>query len=833
MMDRPQRGSSARATNLAFLRDLCARREVDVLSLDVFDTLLLRRVARPVDLFAVLGAHLERAGVLPQWGDARTFARLRREAEVRARERSVEAGSGVEVKLDEIYAELVEWLGDPDRARRALEQELWTERRLTFADPAIVEIVRIAHDQGIRVVLVSDTYFSAAHLEFILDRCLSDVPVRIFTSSDYRVGKADHLFELVLDHLDVEAHRVVHAGDNPIADVRSPRAVGMRAVHLTRECNELERALRAESVVLDEGIDAAVAPRTFDWVAGDFGLTALRLRAICSVDGDDPLAPYRRIGAGILGPVFTGFAEWVVREAEALGASRAYCIMREGAFLAPLIADVARSMGSDLEPRPLWLSRSVAARAAITEVDEPTIRAFLVRRRTPTPRMLAAALGVPARMLAPRRQLDVPLDDVILANRVVARIVGDPKVRNAVRASAAAARQRLERYLALACDQGDRELLLVDLGWNGTIQAGFDAALRALQGGRRTVGRYLATTRHIAPLVLAGMRARGFLADSGNPTGDVMALVRSPEVLEMVTLPAEGSVRDYTVNGEPVLEDRPVDSWQLAQEGAVRDGIRAFADLWGRCRPDDPRLSLSSAQEALRMIVRRFLARPTTTEFGLFAAWRHEDNFGSLETERLDYVDPVLDLRYVSASDLYRFPNEMVYWPAGVAAAIAPRLAVAGDLVLDGFAPEAVGDRAVPGGLVELELDSPVVTSPAWADEQRIVANPEARSLVRLVTIIPSPSAVRCRIRAAVESLGVDRIRLSLARRTGAPTVCDVERPAVAWIPRRGHWCENRLVLDNGEAVIELAPGLLASSDVYRTEVILYLRLVDDEVPAT
>jgi hypothetical protein len=557
----------------------------------------------------------------------------------------------------------------------------------------------------------------------------------------------------------------------------------------------------------------------------------LRLRAIAEVDGDDALAPYRRVGAGVLGPVFTGFAEWVVREAQALGARRVYCVMREGAFLTPFVQATADAMGAELEARQLWLSRSVAAKASITAVDEPTIRRFLLRRHTPTPQGLADALGVPARLLAPRGLLDTPLDDAQLANRVVLRIVEDPHVREAVAESAAAARARLLRYLDRACHPDDRELLLVDLGWNGTIQAGFDAALRALGSACTTHGRYLATTRQIAPLLLDGMRARGFLVDAGNPAGDAAALIRTPEVFEMVTLPAEGSLIDYTRDGEPVRADRPVPASQLAQEAAVREGIRAFADLAARCRPTDPRFGLDAARDALRMIARRFVARPTHEEFGLFAGWRHEDNFGSDVTDRLDHVDPAIDLRYIAASELYRYPNETVYWPGGVVGRVAPRLAAAADFVLDGFAPEIAGDRPVRGAVVELELDSPAVKSPAWADATRLVTNPEERCLARLATIIPNPTAIRIRIRG-LRAVAVERIRLVMHRRKQEPVTVDVGQPSGAWRAVRGTWTGSRLYTAGGEAVLELSTPHLGDGDVYRTEVTLSLRLVDDEVPA-
>ena len=52
------------------------------------------------------------------------------------------------------------------------------EHTLTFPDPAILALVRHAHVHGTRVVLVSDTYFSAAQIEDA--KAISDARMRLW-----------------------------------------------------------------------------------------------------------------------------------------------------------------------------------------------------------------------------------------------------------------------------------------------------------------------------------------------------------------------------------------------------------------------------------------------------------------------------------------------------------------------------------------------------------------------------------------------------------------------------------------------------------------------------
>src|SRR3954447_19691572 len=97
--DRPARTTDARLER-AF--ELVADPAVKALTLDVFDTLLFRRVPDPVDAFPIVGARLAQRGALVAHIDPMAFKGLRIAAEERAR--TVAGGPGAEVTLDQVYA---------------------------------------------------------------------------------------------------------------------------------------------------------------------------------------------------------------------------------------------------------------------------------------------------------------------------------------------------------------------------------------------------------------------------------------------------------------------------------------------------------------------------------------------------------------------------------------------------------------------------------------------------------------------------------------------------------------------------------------------------------
>ena len=96
---------------LSDVRLLALRMELEsgrykVLSLDVFDTLLWRRVPEPADVFLLLGRALEADGKLAPDLSPIGFAQLRRAAERAAREKAQAATGYREVTLAGIYAAL-------------------------------------------------------------------------------------------------------------------------------------------------------------------------------------------------------------------------------------------------------------------------------------------------------------------------------------------------------------------------------------------------------------------------------------------------------------------------------------------------------------------------------------------------------------------------------------------------------------------------------------------------------------------------------------------------------------------------------------------------------
>ncbi len=490
---------------------------IDALSVDVFDTLLLRRVPQPADAFELLGTRLVDDARVAPFVTPALFAAAREQAEERARARKRHAGAFPEVTLAEIYDELADPMLVAPRDE-LVQTELAVEADLVFADDAVLELVRAARSAEIPVVEVSDTYFSAAQLEQLLTAAgVDDVDIEhIFTSSDHGTGKAAELFEIVAAHLGVARDRVLHVGDHAVADVEAAREHGLQALHLPLRSAGLDELLRREGARHD-GDDCP----TLDPVLGDRGLTALRARLdACGAPPDlaTTLRGHWSVGATVLGPVLTGFGDWVARRATARGVHRVCCLMREGTLLAPMVEQAARRQGFGLEAVPIWLSRQVCARAAIRTCEYHELRVFVERRVEPTVGELARTLGLAVTDLGDlAAHEDGRLDDVMLREDVLARISGDAEIRDQVITGAATLRKRLVDYVDRCRHPDDDTVVLVDLGWHTTTQRSLVRALATEASPLSVAGLYLVTSDRVVDAALDGVDADGFLVRGESP----------------------------------------------------------------------------------------------------------------------------------------------------------------------------------------------------------------------------------------------------------------------------------------------------------------------------
>ena len=190
--------------------------QFDVISFDIFDTLLLRSVLNPQDVWRMVEEREGAKGFFKdrQRADRVCYARCNRD--------------GGEPTLDGVYAQIPQWAHLKDA-------ELELEKRVLAANPEIVRLWNKAGEFGKRRVIVSDMYLPKAFIIEVLKEQGIVGWDAIYISSDRQLKKrTGELFKLVIDDSKVVPDRILHIGDNERADVEAPSRLGIVASQYER-----------------------------------------------------------------------------------------------------------------------------------------------------------------------------------------------------------------------------------------------------------------------------------------------------------------------------------------------------------------------------------------------------------------------------------------------------------------------------------------------------------------------------------------------------------------------------------------------------------------------
>lgn len=671
-------------------------KQFDVLSIDVFDTLLWRRVPEPKDIFCLVGAALLDNKLLVDWTSSAAFADLRASAEKAARAlRESQTGSR-EVLLTDIYDQMpVHVWKNGTVASKAVDTEIDIEASSMMLDPDVAALMDQARDAGVGVILTSDTYFTRAQLiRFLTSAGLEEqrIPDTLYVSNEHGRPKWRDLFDLVVQDQGVAPERMVHLGDNVDADIVPCAARGIAHLHYDK-WSSLPRS-QAYEIQRQPGNRAA-------WLVagGEWGLAGLRSRLAHRAPEElgSELEPYWTYGATTLAPLFAAYGSWVLRTLGQEGLAESFGIMREGRFLNRVVSTVASQTDQEVETTDLWLSRRAVVRAALWDDDFSLLANAISYCPGPSTDDILRQLGLTRSDLADTFK-DVSAVDLHAPGGVDALLIAvsrSPEMQSKIAAESARLRSNLLTYMSKTVDfENHKTLCLLDLGYAGTIQTALQEILERERSGVSLTGLYVAINGRGQENVRAGTDLRALISQDGYASRLVGVLERTPDVLEHACMCVEGSLDQFDDQGQPELLPSQRDPKQIAQMEAMQDGIVDGVKMILTRLGQEAVASPAFVQHAAG-IVYQAMIRPTRDEAETIGGWLHEANFDLSDKRTL--ADLRMDgtaLEFGRAEDLLNIQRHEAYWPAAALMRVAPHLCETAAALLD----ETVTDAAFTSG---------------------------------------------------------------------------------------------------------------------------------------
>jgi predicted HAD superfamily hydrolase len=210
------------------LKQMIADERIKVVSFDIFDTLVLRPVVKPTDMFFLLDEfyknNIDNTSTIK-------FSDVRKNTEHELIKRRIESVAVNDVSLDNIYAEISkQLLLNGDQTALMMEREIAVEIDLAYRNDEMFELINYARKQGKRTIVTSDMYLSLSVIKKILDKLQIKCDA-MYISSEIGKRKDDDgtLFDYILEKECILPHELLHIGDNEHSDVIMPLNKGIIA----------------------------------------------------------------------------------------------------------------------------------------------------------------------------------------------------------------------------------------------------------------------------------------------------------------------------------------------------------------------------------------------------------------------------------------------------------------------------------------------------------------------------------------------------------------------------------------------------------------------------
>lgn len=523
----------------------------DIISFDIYNTLLYRHVANDEDVFRVVQDCFHRT-----FGKEKAhFHQARLDAEAEA----LNALGSESVSFDEIYRHF----HDEDAEKlKSIEWEL--EQALTTVREEGRKLYQYCIEKHKRIIAISDMYYDGAYLKKLLLQHgyrIDDV----FSSSDFGVTKhSGKLYQEVFRRLGTEPKRILHIGDTLRSDFLMARKEGLHSILLAKKelDDQFELPNRTEQVYLN----------------------AMYQFASNISQGS---SFYKELGVCRFGPLLFGFCTWLHHKVKQLKINQIYFLSRDAYLVKQAYELLYPDAGEDL--RYTYISRkAVRVPLLMHHHSFDGLKDWINHSNYISFRILISRLGLQCSDVEGALDLDLDQEyawDDFFSDKTVEE--NYKRIESQVVENAKAEMHLIERYLIQEQFGGD--VALVDIGWDGTIQKSLNLLFKENHIDCRLFGFYFGANQKVSHDCM------GYLYDyhGDRHCDNREALVASYGLFESMFLANHGSVKCYSEENNtivPMLEPYEFlteDGKELQELGMIKqiqNGALFFIREYSKCQ---------------------------------------------------------------------------------------------------------------------------------------------------------------------------------------------------------------------------------------------------------
>lgn len=321
----------------------------DVVSIDLFDTLIMRRTLFPTDIFDLVDCRLKEKGIVIADFCGRRLASEKHLAK-----------SGAPT-LIEIYSYMKTTYSIAGMAPEELAELEWeTDYEMIVPRKEMCGFCEEVHRKGKEIYIVSDTYYTKEQLVRLLQKCGISFYQDIFASCEYKTAKTEELFHKLKDRM--EGQKVIHIGDDLVADVESAKKHGITACQIYSGIELLEMAGYLGFWDSMEGVADRIKLGMF--------VAKLFNSPFQFEEEGQKIAVKTAFNLGYLlfAPIISDFVIWFARQVQKFDLRNVWLCARDGY----LIKKMYDALGGDNASVYFLTSRTAAIRAGVEKEEDIT-----------------------------------------------------------------------------------------------------------------------------------------------------------------------------------------------------------------------------------------------------------------------------------------------------------------------------------------------------------------------------------------------------------------------------------------------------------------------------
>ena len=477
----------------------------EVVSFDVFDTLLKRDVSLPEDVFEMMERRLLRDGSFNEG-----FAKRR----IQAQKEAYEVCVSHEVTLRDIYDHISV---NEEEKKHLMCKECEIELQLCTSHIPVQRIYEECVRQGKKILFISDMYLPENTIWEMLKKN-GYTTGKLYVSCECGVTKRHgELFAYVQRRERLDVKKWIHVGDSISSDYLAPRRIGIQSV----------------LIIHDPRYNKIIHPKMYCGHSEYRALYHFINNRICRYTD-----PYDQVGYAVLGPLLYGFSRWL--EKEIPQDTTIVFLSRAGALLqkAFQVVSVRHSLYFYISRHAAAVARFATANDA-SEVLQHRVRTLHNLYTVGDLAKNAGLSDTEFRRIYAQKKLD---ENCVVVTQRMERQVLDA-IWNEAKEKASQQHSYLQRYIEQV--GMSRKCALVDEGTYGTIQVLLDEALFKIKGNRiQWSGYYVGAVKGNIESPYFLMKKRGFLFE--NEKGEAFDAIRnSTPFFEMLFLATHGTTQAY------------------------------------------------------------------------------------------------------------------------------------------------------------------------------------------------------------------------------------------------------------------------------------------------